>query len=62
MTVGLGIYWLIIVHYQKYLGSLYKELTVVLSLYWLVILMFGYRSSNEMIVDVVMFGYLSSDS
>lgn len=51
------------VHYQKYLlDSLYKEITAGLSLYWLVILKFGYRSSNKMIVDVVMFGYLFSDS
>lgn len=60
MTVGLRIHWFINVHYWKYLlDSLYKEITEGLSLYWLIILKFGYRSSYEMIVDVVMFGYLS---
>lgn len=65
MTVGLRIHsvWFINVHYWKYLlDSLYKEITEGLSLYWLIILKFGYKASYEMIVDVVMLGYLSSGS
>lgn len=63
MTVGLRVHCFINVHYQKYLlDSLYKEITEGLSLYWLIILKFGYKASYEMIVDVVMLGYLSSGS